>query len=170
VIFSNSIFYFALVKIIFYKLTWLLGGIHLENMMKTIHATGVYVGDKGILIIGESGSGKSTLALSLIACGAKLICDDRANLRLQDDNLIMSKPPTLPSVLEIRGFGLISVPLLDEACVDLIVDLATDSDSRLGGHKKQILGVDLPCIKGRNFYRLSDALIVWSKFGGFQTI
>ena len=110
------------------------------------------------------------MALSLIAGGAKLICDDRAHLRLKDDNLIMSKPPTLPSALEIRGLGLISVPLLDEVTVDLIVDLAKASGTRLGGHEKQLLGIDLPCIHGRDFYRLSDALLVWSKFGGFQTI
>ena len=123
-----------------------------------------------VVVCGPSGSGKSTLALSLIAGGAKLICDDRAHLRLKDDNLIMSKPPTLPSALEIRGFGLISVPLLDEVTVDLIVDLAKASGARLGGHEKQLLGIDLPCIHGRDFYRLSDALLVWSKFGGFQTI
>ena len=137
---------------------------------KTIHATGVCVAQKGILIIGESGSGKSTLALSLIAGGAKLICDDRADLRLKGDNLIMSKPPTLPSAIEIRGLGLISVPLVDEVTVDLIVDLAQASGARLGGYEKQLLGIDLPCIYGRDFYRLSDALLVWSKFGDFQTI
>ena len=144
----------------------------MEDMIKTetIHATGVCIGDKGILIIGQSGSGKSTLALSLIEGGARLICDDRANLRLKDDTLIMSKPPTLPGALEIRGFGLISVPLLDEVSVDLIVDLAKASGSRLGGHKIQLLGIELPCINGRNFYRLSDALLVWSKFGDFQNI
>ena len=150
----------------------MVGGAQLEVMIKTkiIHATGVCVGDKGILIIGESGSGKSTLAMSLIAGGAKLICDDRANLRLKDDNLIMSKPPTLPSALEVRGFGFISVPLLDDVRVDLVVDLAKASDSRLGEHKKQLLGIDLPCINGRDFYRLSDVLLVWSKFGGFLTL
>ena len=137
---------------------------------KIIHATGVCVAQKGILIIGESGSGKSTLALSLIAGGAKLICDDRAHLRLRDSNLIMSKPPTLPSALEIRGVGLISVPLMDEVTVDLIVDLAKASGARLGGHEKQVFGIDLPCIYGRDFYSLSDALLVWSKFGGFQSI
>ena len=150
----------------------MLGGAQLEDMIKTkiIHATGVCVEHKGILIIGESGSGKSTLALSLIAGGAKLICDDRAHLCVKDDNLIMSKPPTLPSALEIRGLGLISVPLMDENTVDLIVDLAKASVTRLGGHEKQLLGIDLPCIYGRDFYRLSDALLVWSKFGGFQSI
>ncbi len=144
----------------------------MEHMRKTktIHATGVCVGDKGILIIGQSGSGKSTLALSLIAGGAWLICDDRANLRLKGDALIMTKPPTLPSALEVRGFGLISVPLLDEVSVDLIVDMAKASDSRLGGHKMQLLGIEFPCINGQDFYRLSDAILVWSKFGGFRTI
>jgi len=40
----------------------------------------------------------------------------------------------------------------------------------LGDHEKQLLGIVLPCIHGRNFYGLSDALLVWSKFGGFQNI
>ena len=150
----------------------MLGGAHVEHMLKTktIHATGVCVRDKGILIIGKSGSGKSSLALSLIAGGAHLICDDRANLRLKDDTLIMTKPPTLPSALEVRGFGLLNIPLLDEVSVDLIVDMAKASGSRLGGHKIQLLGIELPCINGRNFYRLSDALLVWSKFGDFRNI
>ena len=41
------------------------------------------------------------------------------------------------------------------------------SDSRLGGHKMKLVGVEIPCVKGQNFYGLSDAIIVWSKYGGF---
>ena len=48
---------------------------------KTIHASGVWFENKGILILGESGSGKSSLALSLVANGAQLVCDDRAHLQ-----------------------------------------------------------------------------------------
>ena len=67
----------------------------------------------------------------------------------------------------MRGLGLISVPLITEARVDLIIDMELTSDSRLGGHKMELFGVEIPCVKGQNFYGLSDAIIVWSKYGGF---
>ena len=136
--------------------------------IKTIHATAVCIEDKGILIIGKSGSGKSSLSLSLIAKGAHLICDDRVNLFVKNKNVMMAKPPTLPGALEVRGLGLINVPLVDEAAVDLIVDMTLTVDSRLGGHKMEFFGVDLACVKGRGFYGLLDAINVWSKFGDFQ--
>ncbi len=122
---------------------------------------------KGVLILGKSGSGKSSLALSLVANGAQLVCDDRAQLQVKNEILMMTKPPSLPSALEVRGLGLIKVPLITEARVDLLIDMELTSDSRLGGHKMELFGVEIPCVKGQNFYGLSDAIIVWSKYGGF---
>ena len=122
---------------------------------------------KGVLILGKSGSGKSSLALSLVANGAQLVCDDRAQLQVKNEILMMTKPPSLPNALEVRGLGLIKVPLITEARVDLLIDMELTSDSRLGGHKMELFGVEIPCVKGQNFYGLSDAIIVWSKYGGF---
>ena len=122
---------------------------------------------KGVLILGKSGSGKSSLALSLVANGAQLVCDDRAQLQVKNEILMMTKPPSLPNALEVRGLGLIKVQLITEARVDLIIDMELTSDSRLGGHKMELFGVEIPCVKGQNFYGLSDAIIVWSKYGGF---
>ena len=122
---------------------------------------------KGVLILGKSGSGKSSLALSLLANGAQLVCDDRVQLQVKNKILMMTKPSSLPSALEVRGLGLIKVPLITEARVDLIIDMELTSDSRLGGHKMELFGVEIPCVKGQNFYGLSDAIIVWSKYGGF---
>ena len=134
---------------------------------KTIRASGVCFEKKGVLILGKSGSGKSSLALSLVANGAQLVCDDRAQLQVKNEILMMTKPPSLPSALEVRGLGLIKIPLITEARVDLIIDMGLTSDSRLGGHKMELVGVEIPCVKGQNFYGLSDAIIVWSKYGGF---
>ncbi len=122
---------------------------------------------KGVLILGKSGSGKSSLALSLLANGAQLVCDDRVQLQVKNKILMMTKPSSLPSALEVRGLGLIKVPLITEARVDLIIDMGLTSDSRLGGHKMELVGVEIPCVKGQNFYGLSEAIIVWSKYGGF---
>ena len=118
---------------------------------KTIHASGVCYEKKGVLILGKSGSGKSSLALSLVANGDQLVCDDRAQLRMKNKILIMTKPPSLPGALEVRGLGLISVPAITEARVDLIIDMELTSDSRLGGHKMELFGVEIPCVKGKNF-------------------
>ena len=134
---------------------------------KTIHASGVCFENKGILILGKSGSGKSSLALSLVANGAQLVCDDRAHLHFKNKILMMTKPPSLPGAIEVRGLGLINVPLITEARIYLIIDMELTSDSRLGGHKMQLFGVEIPCVKGQNFYGLCDAIIVWSKYGGF---
>ena len=90
---------------------------------KTIHASGVCFEKKGVLILGKSGSGKSSLALSLVANGAQLVCDDRAHLQVKNKILMMTKPPSLPGALEVRGLGLISVPAITEARVDLIIDM-----------------------------------------------
>ena len=66
---------------------------------------------RAVLILGKSGSGKSSLALSLVANGAQLVCDDRAQLQMKNKILMMTKPPSLPGALEVRGLGLISVPV-----------------------------------------------------------
>ena len=132
-----------------------------------MHASGVCFEKKGLLILGKSGSGKSSLALSLLANGARLVCDDRVQLQVKNKILMMTKPSSLPSALEVRGLGLIKVPLITEARVDLIIDMELTSDSRLGGHRMELFGLEIPCVKGQNFYGLSDAIIVWSKYGGF---
>ena len=106
---------------------------------KTIHASGVCFEKKGVLILGKSGSGKSSLALSLVANGAQLVCDDRVQLQVKNKILMMTKPSSLPSALEVRGLGLIKVPLITEARVDLIIDMGLTSDSRLGGHKMKLV-------------------------------
>ena len=92
--------------------------------MVTIHGTCVLVSGIGVLLRGASGSGKSDLALRMIDVGARLIADDRVELRMEQGRLMATAPAALAGLLEIRGVGILPVPAAEEAEVRLVVDLA----------------------------------------------
>lgn len=100
------------------------------------HATGILLGDDGILLTGVSGAGKSLLALDLLEQAklrgetALLISDDRVLLSSDEDGLIMEPPPTLEGMIELRGRGIINLPFAKKAHVHLVVDLV-DEEERL---------------------------------------
>lgn len=92
----------------------------------TIHASAVVVGDRGIVIRGASGSGKSSLALGLIddpRLEAKLLADDRVVLDDGPGLLIGRAPRRLKGLLEVRGIGIVRMANIDEAKIELVVDL-----------------------------------------------
>lgn len=76
-----------------------------------IHASCVAIGNKGVLLLGKSGSGKSDLALRLIDGGAKLVADDRTLLFLRGVALHARAPDTIRGLLEIRGVGIVELPV-----------------------------------------------------------
>jgi serine kinase of HPr protein (carbohydrate metabolism regulator) len=97
----------------------------------TIHATGIVLGDIGILIRGPSGAGKSLLALELISrwtsrdSEALLVADDRVALAVEDGALVMTAPASIAGRIELRGRGIISRPYRQRAHLHLVVDLVT---------------------------------------------
>lgn len=93
-------------------------------MTANIHASCVSLNNKGILIIGASGLGKSDLCLRLIMeRGARLVADDRVDLRNVEGQIVASAPEVLRGLLEVRGLGIIKQPYAPEAPVSLIVKL-----------------------------------------------
>lgn len=95
--------------------------------MANIHATSLVLGSKGILLTGASGSGKSDLALRMIKeKGAVLIADDRTDLSVIDNRLIASCPRAICGLLEVRGLGIISLPVQEQAEVVLVAELVAD--------------------------------------------
>jgi serine kinase of HPr protein (carbohydrate metabolism regulator) len=102
-----------------------------EQVSDTIHATGIVLGDTGILIRGPSGAGKSLLALELIsrwiARGheALLVADDRVGIAVEAETLMMAAPASIAGRIELRGRGIIIRPYRQKARLHLVVDLVT---------------------------------------------
>ena len=92
--------------------------------MILIHASCVAIDGIGVLIRGGSGAGKSDLALRLIDGGAVLVADDYCEVIEEGDGLIATAPALIAGKMEVRGFGVASVPFVPRAVVGLVVDLA----------------------------------------------
>ena len=97
--------------------------------MVNIHASCVSIKQKGILILGDSGSGKSDLCLRLIMeFGAKLVADDRVDLKTEKNTVIASAPKILKGLLEVRGVGIIKLPTKTKTQIDLVVSLVNKQE------------------------------------------
>jgi serine kinase of HPr protein (carbohydrate metabolism regulator) len=101
-----------------------------------------------VLLRGFSGVGKTDLALRLIDAGAVLVADDQCELRRQDHEVVVSVPPTIAGLIELRGIGIMKVDALPEAPLALIVDLMPSNlIERLPmRHNEMLLGVPVPVI------------------------
>jgi hypothetical protein len=101
----------------------------------TIHATGVIVGHRGILIRGPSGSGKSRLALTLLQSQGtgfvRLVGDDRLHLETLHGRLLMRPATALAGLLEVRGLGIVRLDFEPVAVAHLAIDLAAPDADRI---------------------------------------
>ena len=91
-----------------------------------IHASCVTIGARGVLLLGKSGAGKSDLALRLIDDGARLVADDRAILFVARGALHARAPESIKGLLEIRGLGIVAVPVRPNAKIALVVRLGRE--------------------------------------------
>ena len=96
--------------------------------METIHGTVVDVAGKGVLLVGPSGAGKSDLALRLMDRGAVLVADDQVVLEKRDKGVRASAPEILYGLMEVRGIGIVSLPAIKSANLELVVDLVASDD------------------------------------------
>ena len=117
--------------------------------MVQVHGTCVDVDGTAVLLLGPAGSGKSDLALRLIDGGARLVADDRADVRLRDGRLVVSAPPETGGLMEVRGVGVMRVDSAGEALLGLVVDLVSaDEVERLPETAAWgCLGVSVPMLK-----------------------
>lgn len=142
-----------------------------------IHAVAVVIGEMGVLIRGASGSGKSALAAALIRLAtaegrfARLVADDRVELRIRGGRLLAGPVPPLDGLLELRGIGIARMPTEPATVVRLVIDLGPDDPSRLPNEHETVA-----LISDCRFRRLqltgpNDAgLALWWICGGCDTM
>lgn len=136
--------------------------------MENVHATSVAFDSKAVLIKGVSGSGKSSVALELITLGAMLIADDQTRLSLDNEQVFLSAPSTLPLGLEVRGVGLVSAPICYRAELKLVVDLSRLENKRFPNvvdKKINILGYSFPFYLFQGIKNPAASIYALIKFG-----
>lgn len=103
--------------------------------LQPLHATAVARhtphGWRGVLIQGPSGVGKSDLALRLIGQGWRLIADDWAHVWASDAALFAAAPATIAGRIEVRGLGIVAVPIQPLARIALAVQCTHEAVERL---------------------------------------
>ena len=126
-----------------------------------MHATCVDINGSGVLIVGSSGSGKSSLAINLLALGSTLVADDQCKLVKKNNRIRISKPASLPNSIEIRGVGLVSVPMVVETSLDWVVNMDEAEKERMPDLRfTEIDGCKIPTIFGKNMDDLASLIYV----------
>lgn len=117
--------------------------------MEHLHATAVDIAGNGVLICGPSGAGKSDLALRLIDRGATFISDDQVMLERTRRGVFATAPASIRGWMEVRGLGVIGLPVAGGCHVRLIVELvAPDRVPRLPiREERELLGEKIPLIR-----------------------
>jgi HPr kinase/phosphorylase len=117
-----------------------------------IHGTGLVLDGAGVLLRGPSGAGKSLLALELLdrqalrGAPGMLVGDDRLDLTVEDDAIVMRAPNAIAGLVELRGRGIVRRPFVASARLDLVVDLVDELTRMLeeDALTTDLLGVTLP--------------------------
>ncbi len=124
----------------------------------TAHGVLLEVGGLGVLLRGDSGVGKSECALALIQRGHRLIADDLVVIqRYPNDVLIGSSSGLIRQHMELRGLGIVNVPMLfgvsavlERHTLEFVIQLTHWVEGReydrlgLDDESESILGVPVP--------------------------
>ena len=109
--------------------------------------TCVAIGGRAVLITGAGGVGKTSLACALIDRGAALIGDDGVSLRAEGHRLIASPAPATRGMLELRGVGIITLPVAENLPVALLIRLCPQAPRYVEtAPRETIAGIALPVI------------------------
>ncbi|WP_371157216.1 HPr kinase/phosphorylase [Jannaschia sp. 2305UL9-9] len=127
----------------------------------SVHGTAVAIAGQGVLIVGPSGAGKSGLAAQLIVQGGGLVCDDMVYLRDAGETLMASAPPNAPSLLELRGIGLVPQPLVPAAALALVVSLTASSTRLPQSATFDALGHRCPLVRHPYRFDLAAKVLLW---------
>jgi len=113
-----------------------------------LQATCVAVGGRGVLIEGAPGTGKSSLALALIDRGAVLVGDDGVLVETGVGRVVASPHPNIAGKLEVRGVGIIDLPVAAAVPIALVIHLDEDAPRYVeAAETREIGGIALPLIR-----------------------
>lgn len=124
-----------------------------------IQASAVALDGRALAFIGAPGSGKSTLALALIDRGAVLIGDDAITLTRRGGTVWASPPPNITGLIEVRGIGLVTLPVSPAVPLALMLDIHGHPERQPERHterqperlpetvpSREMLGLAIPCL------------------------
>ena len=111
-----------------------------------LHASGVAIDGRAVLITGESGAGKSDLALRLIDRGAALVSDDQVRLNAVDGQLIAAAPDTIAGQIEVRGLGIMAMAHRSPMPVSLLIELGAPTERMPEPRTKELCGIGVPAV------------------------
>ena len=134
-----------------------------------LHGTAVALGGRGLLVLGSSGAGKSGLALRLIAMGAKLVADDRVELRREGsgaaERLLARAPAPLAGLIEARGVGVLRLEPQGEVAIDLAADLDRSPSARMPQAATiTLLGREVELILARDVPNIDSVLMISMRY------
>jgi len=113
-----------------------------------LQATCVAVGGRGVLIEGAPGTGKSSLALALIDRGAVLVGDDGVLVETEAGRVVASPHPNIAGKLEVRGVGIIDLPVAAAVPIALVIHLDEDAPRYVeAAETRGIGGIAVPLIR-----------------------
>lgn len=103
---------------------------------RLIHGTAIALAGRAALLRGAPGSGKSDLALrclaqassDLIPGPALLVADDQVYAALRDGRIQLNCPEPIRGLIEVRGLGILEVPVQKSAVLELLVDLVSQQE------------------------------------------
>ena len=132
---------------------------------RVLHGSAVAAAGRGCLITGAAGRGKSMLARSVLALGATLVADDRVAVTPAGETLVLSSPPTIAGLLEVRGVGLLRVPSAS-APLSFIVDLDSAPTERLPhARTRALLGHRIPLFAASGVEGLAATILLMLRHG-----
>ncbi|MEM6588082.1 MAG: HPr kinase/phosphatase C-terminal domain-containing protein [Pseudomonadota bacterium] len=130
--------------------------------IETLHASCVAIEERAVLILGASGSGKSGLALQLMACGARLVSDDRTQIWRAGDTLMADAPERLSGLIEAREVGILRVTPAGPHRIELVIDMDRTETQRLPEpHQTELMGLSITMLKKSNLAHFPATIVAY---------
>lgn len=102
----------------------------------------------------------------MLALGADLVADDVTEIAKTLAHITVHAPSTLPPLIEVRGLGLLNVPIMTGCTLFGVLDLGTDEVERLPQRRHiPLLGQDVPLFYKPDTPYIAEAMLHLMMYG-----